>query len=82
MSAILWTSASLLCAFSNGFIGTLIPRMLFAIFNAACIPTSVSLISNYFEHEMRGRANSLFAFGIYLGVAMSSLTLIIDKVLG
>ena len=80
--AILWTSFTLMSAFAGGFLTTLFPRMLFSLFMAACIPTSVSLITDYFQHEMRGRANSMFAFGIYLGVAMSSLSLLIDKWLG
>lgn len=46
---------------------------------AACIPVSVSLINDYFEHEMRGRANSMFAFGIYLGGGLSSLSLILNE---
>lgn len=80
--AILWSSFSLICSFSTGFLMTLFPRMLFSLFMAACIPTSVSLITDYFEHELRGRANSMFAAGIYLGVAMSSLSLILDKTFG
>ena len=80
--AILWTSFSLCSYFVTNFIQILIPRMFFSLFMAACIPASVSLIADYFQHELRGRANSLFAFGIYLGVAMSSLTVLVDKLVG
>ena len=54
----------------------------FAIFGAIAIPTSLSLINDYFKHEHRGRANSFYSFGIYMGVACSSLTLILDKIVG
>ena len=49
---------------------------------SGCIPSSVSLITDYFTHEMRGRANSVFAFGIYLGGGLSSLTILIDDQIG
>jgi len=48
----------------------------------ACIPTSISLIGDYFPHEQRGKANSIFGFGVYLGVALSSLTLLINQAVG
>ena len=54
----LWTTFTLSCAITENFVQVLIPRMLFSIFMSACIPTSVSLITDYFENEMRGRANS------------------------
>lgn len=49
---------------------------------SACVPASVSLITDYFRHEVRGRANSVFAFGVYLGGGLSSLSLIIDEAVG
>jgi MFS family permease len=75
----LYTLMTLASAFTSDFIQVLIPRILFSFFMSACIPASVSLINDYFEHEMRGRANSLFAFGIYLGGGLSSLTLILNS---
>ena len=54
----------------------------FAIFGAICICTSLSLINDYFKHEHKARANSFYSFGIYMGVACSSLTLILDNKIG
>jgi hypothetical protein len=42
----------------------------------------VSLITDYFNHTELGRANSIFAFGVYLGVGLSSLTILIDDNIG
>ena len=81
-TTIAYTLMTLATAYTNSFVEVLIPRIIFSFFMAACIPVSVSLINDYFKHEMRGRANSLFAFGIYLGGGLSSLTLILNQNVG
>lgn len=69
-------------SFTHNFAQILVPRIMFAIFMSACVPVSVSLINDYCEHEIRARANSVFAFGIYLGGGLSSLTLLLDEQVG
>jgi MFS family permease len=81
-TTLLYTLMTLATAFVHNFVEVLIPRVIFSFFMSACIPVSVSLINDYFAHEMRGRANSLFAFGIYLGGGLSSLTLLLNKAVG
>ena len=81
-TTVLYTLMTLTCSFTHSFTEVIFPRMAFSILMAACIPVSVSLINDYFEHEERGRANSLFAFGIYLGGGLSSLTLILNEYMG
>jgi MFS family permease len=73
-----YTLMTFAMAFVHSFIQVLIPRILFSFFMAACIPVSVSLINDYFPLEWRGRANSMFAFGIYLGGGLSSLSALIN----
>ena len=82
VTAISWSVMTMASAFTYNFWEVLLPRIGFSFFEAACIPVSVSLINDYFEHDMRGRANSMFAFGIYLGGGLSSLTLLINEVAG
>lgn len=82
ITTVLYTLMTLACAYTNSFTSVLFPRMLFSFFESACVPYSISLINDYFEHEMRGRANSLFAFGIYLGGGLSSLSQILNEYLG
>lgn len=81
-TTLLYTCMTLATAFVHNFVQVLIPRIMFSFFMSACIPVSVSLINDYFQHEMRGRANSLFAFGIYLGGGLSSLSLILNQAVG
>ena len=81
-TTIMYTLMTLATAYTHNFTEVLIPRIMFSFFMAACIPMSVSLINDYFKHEQRGRANSLFAFGIYLGGGLSSLSGILNKNVG
>lgn len=81
-TSVVWTGMTFASAFTHNFWQVLLPRIGFSFFMSSCIPVSVSLINDYFEHEKRGRANSLFAFGIYLGGGLSSLTLILDEYVG
>jgi len=48
----------------------------------SCIPLSVSLLSDYTMPKDRGIAQSIFAAGVYLGVGMSSISIIIDNAVG
>lgn len=68
--------------FTHSFWQVLFPRILFAVFESACIPACVSLINDLFDPQSLGRANSFFSFGVYLGIGLSSLTLLMDKSLG
>eukprot|EP00347_Sterkiella_histriomuscorum_P024287 403331654 len=68
--------------FTQSFLQILIPRMFHAVFLSACVPISVSLINDYFDKESLGKANSFYCFGIYIGVGLSSLTLLIDRACG
>jgi MFS family permease len=78
VTTILCTAMTFSMVYTNNFIQILFPRILFSVFSGACIPASVSLITDYYQHELRGRANSVFAFGIYLGGGLSSISIIID----
>ena len=68
--------------FTHNFVEVLFPRMFHALFLSACVPISVSLINDYFDEESLGKANSFYCFGIYIGVGLSSLTLLIDRACG
>lgn len=46
------------------------------------IPLSVSLLSDYTMPNDRGVAQSIYAAGVYLGVGMSSISVIIDNAVG
>lgn len=79
---ITWTTLSLLIVVCDAFWQILLLRIGFAAMMSGCVPLCVSLITEYFDHEELGRANSFFAFGVYLGVGLSSLSIILDKAMG
>ena len=56
--------------------------MLLGFFEAFCGPPAYSLIVDYFPPEIRTTANAVYAFGIYVGNALSNLTIIIIKLVG
>lgn len=57
-------------------------RFLLGIFEAFCNPCAYSIISDYFHPDSRGTANSIYTVGIYIGGALSSITLVIIKAFG
>jgi MFS family permease len=77
-----WSTFTGTMFFCHTFVEVLIPRMIVGAFASACIPASISLINDYFPHNKRARANSFFFFGVYLGVAMSALSTLLDENLG
>lgn len=46
------------------------------------VPISVSLICDYVQPDERGRAQSLYAAGMYMGVGLSSLSELLDTAVG
>jgi len=52
------------------------------IFESALNPCAYSIIADYFHPSKRGFANSIFGLGIYLGGAMSSISVIIIDIYG
>ena len=57
-------------------------RILLGVFEAAGNPAAYSLIADYFHPDYRTRANSIYSLGIYIGGALSSLTIIFISGLG
>lgn len=51
-------------------------------FEAFCGPPAYSLIVDYFPPEVRTTANAVYAFGIYVGNALSSLIIVMITALG
>ena len=57
-------------------------RMALGFFEAFIGPAAYSLIADYFPPEIRTTAIGIYAFGIYLGVALSSMIVIMITYLG
>ena len=52
------------------------------LFEAFCSPPAYSLIVDYFPPEVRTTANAVYAFGIYLGSAVSTMMIVMIGQLG
>lgn len=57
-------------------------RLLHGAVSAAINPLSYSLIADYFPIEKRSRANAILTTGNYLGIALSSISILLIKNLG
>lgn len=82
IGTIIWCLCSFFISFTENFVQVLIVRMLFGVFMAVSIPYGVSLLSDYTLPHERGIAQAIFASGVYLGVGMSSISVLIDLAVG
>lgn len=78
---VLWSFATIGCAFASSFRDLFIARMLVGVGEAALVPCAASLIADYFEPEIRPKAYGAFTTGSTLGsaaaFALSALFLVI-----
>lgn len=81
-ACVLWTCFTFAEAFCQTFGELISARIGFAIFMGSCVPVSVSLLSDFTMPSERGVAQSIFAAGVYLGVGMSSISVLLDNALG
>lgn len=81
-AAVLWSCTSLTTAISKTYTEVAVSRMLLGLFEAFCGPPAYSLIVDYFPPEVRTTANAMYAFGIYVGNALSSMIILMISTLG
>lgn len=74
--AVVWSGATFIESYAHSFIHLLFPRLIQEIALAANFPLSFSLIADYFSEEYKARANAVYSLGMYLGVGLSSLSLV------
>ena len=82
ISAILWSAMTAISAVSTHFWLLVLTRICLGIFESAGNPAAYSLIADYFHPDFRGTANSIYTLGIYIGGALSSLTIVIITGIG
>mmetsp|Transcript_1212 Transcript_1212/g.2209 ORF Transcript_1212/g.2209 Transcript_1212/m.2209 type:complete len:345 (+) Transcript_1212:688-1722(+) len=66
----------------NSFPALCFMRVIHGSFNSATNPVAYSLVTDYVPPESRSTANSLLSSGVYIGIALSSLTILIIKEFG
>ena len=82
IAAILWSVTSLTTAISKTYTEVALSRMMLGFFEAFCGPPAYSLIVDYFPPEVRTTANAMYAFGIYVGSALSSMINVMISLVG
>ena len=70
---VLWSLCTILTGFASGFIMLLAARLIFGFAQAGCFPTAGSIIKRWTPLPVRGRTNSIVAFGGRIGGAMAPL---------
>ena len=78
----LWSVTCITTAISQTYAEVAVSRMMLGFFEAFCGPPAYSLIVDYFPPEIRTTANAVYAFGIYVGSALSSIIIIMISELG
>ena len=73
------SSFHLTSAVTTSFSVVFLMRVLHGAISSATDPVSYSLIADYFPPEKRGTANAILSTGNFIGIAMSSLSIILIK---
>ncbi|HVY86164.1 MAG TPA: MFS transporter [Caulobacterales bacterium] len=72
MGAALWSLFTTLCGFTQNFFQLLAARIGVGIGEAACVPPSQSVISDYFPANRRASALAIYALGIPIGSGIAA----------
>jgi len=81
-AAVLWSLTSITTSISQIYSEVAASRMMLGFFEAFCGPPAYSLIVDYFPPETRTTANAVYAFGIYVGSALSSIIIVMIENVG
>ncbi len=79
---IVWSAATAWQAFAVGFPLILSSQLLLGAGLSFLTPAAYSLIAAYYPPESRASANGVYSLGVYLGGAMSSISLTLSTYYG
>lgn len=79
---ILWSLVTIGTGYFKSFLAFASMRVLLGITQSICNPAAYSLIRDYFPPNKRATANSFYSSGIYIGNAISSLSIIVIQQYG
>jgi len=68
-----WSAMTAVSGFAGSFVHLLGARIGVGVGEAGASPPAHSIISDYFPHEERGRALSVYSMGIYIGILFGFL---------
>lgn len=73
MGAAVWSLFTTLCGFTQNYFQLLAARIGVGIGEAACVPPTHSVISDYFPADRRASALSIYALGIPIGSGIAAI---------
>ena len=73
IGAALWSAMTAACGFAGNFVQLALARVGVGVGEAACVPPSHSLISDYFPANRRASALAIFALGVPIGTMMAAV---------
>ena len=73
IGAALWSVMTAACGFAQNFMQLALARIGVGIGEAACVPPSHSVISDYFPTARRASALAIFALGVPIGTMMAAI---------
>lgn len=73
IGAALWSIMTAACGMAQNFVQLALARIGVGIGEAACVPPSHSVISDYFPAERRASALAIFALGVPIGSMMAAV---------
>ena len=81
-ASICWAISSIGTALTHTFLLLCTFRMMLGVFESFSAPTSYSLIADYFPPDKRSTANSIIQAGNYIGVGLSSISILLISKFG
>jgi MFS family permease len=72
-AVVVWSGMTALCGFAGSYLQLFLARLGVGVGEAGASPPSHSIISDYFPHEQRGRAMSVYSAGVYIGILIGFL---------
>lgn len=66
----------------NSFVALALLRFLHGAFSSATKPLAFSMVADYFPQDKRSTANSILSGANFVGIALSSMTIILIKNVG
>jgi MFS family permease len=80
--SLVWSSATFFTGYLKSFPALFVMRFLLGVAESVCNPAAYSLIREYFPPSHRATANAIYSSGIYVGTAISSISIIIINEFG
>jgi len=74
---LVWSLCTFMTGYIKDFYGLVAMRFLLGVFESVCNPAAYSLIRDYFPPTSRATANAVYSSGIYVGSAISSISIVL-----